>query len=75
MINICRIDGRRETELRRLKSKINVEQSADGSAYLEQGLNKVLVLIHGPHEPQKRGNDQNESVRQFVVYIPSITSS
>ena len=68
MNNVYRIDGRRETELRKLKSKINVEQSADGSAYLEQGLNKVLVLVHGPHEPQKRGNDQNETVPLFLDY-------
>lgn len=37
----------------RKKHKINVFASADGSAYFENGLNKVLVSISGPMEPRK----------------------
>ena len=49
-----RVDGRRPTELRCLRHKLNVLPSADGSCYFEQGLNKVLVVVHGPHEPFRR---------------------
>jgi exosome complex component RRP41 len=54
-----RLDGRRFNELRRIKYKIGVENTADGSTYLEQGLNKVLVLIHGPKEMKNKGNEMN----------------
>jgi exosome complex component RRP41 len=57
-----RIDGRRGNEIRKLKTKLNVENTADGSCYLEQGLNKALVLVHGPHEPSRRSSEQNEVV-------------
>lgn len=53
-----RIDGRRSDDLRLINHKIGFIQSADGSAYLEQGLNKVLVMVHGPQEPKKKQNDQ-----------------
>lgn len=49
-----RVDGRRHNELRRLQHRIGVVPNADGSAYMEQGLNKVLVIVQGPHEPRKR---------------------
>jgi exosome complex component RRP41 len=53
-----RIDGRRSTDLRSMKHKLSAVKSADGSAYLEQGLNKVLVMVHGPQEPKRRVVDQ-----------------
>jgi ribonuclease PH len=53
-----RIDGRRPADLRSMKHKLSVVKSADGSAYLEQGLNKVLVMVHGPQEPKRRVLDQ-----------------
>lgn len=31
----------------------------DGSSYLEQGLNKVLVTVHGPDEPAHGGQGQD----------------
>eukprot|EP01041_Mallomonas_annulata_P006416 gene6416-12971_t len=52
-----RIDGRRNNELRHVKHRIGVSKSADGSAYFEQGLNKVLVIINGPQEPSRRSGD------------------
>ena len=45
-----RIDGRKPNELRRLNCQISVADDCDGSAYLEQGLTKVLAVVHGPHE-------------------------
>ena len=59
-----RVDGRRGGEMRQLRYKIGVSSgsaagssstAADGSCYLEQGLNKVLVLVHGPREPPAQG--------------------
>ena len=55
-----RIDGRRNVDIRLIKLKIGVASSADGSCYFEQGLNKVLVLVHGPVELQRRADDSNE---------------
>lgn len=49
-----RIDGRRVDDLRSLKHKLAVVKTADGSAYLEQGLNKILVMVHGPQEPKRK---------------------
>jgi exosome complex component RRP41 len=52
-----RIDGRRSNELRKLQHRFGLVPNADGSAYIEQGLNKVLVVVLGPHEPKKRSTD------------------
>lgn len=57
-----RLDGRKYNEIRKIKYKINLESSSsnfDGSCYLEQGLNKVLVYIKGPIELQSKLNDVN----------------
>jgi len=51
-----RADGRSFTDLRNLRHKIGLFTEADGSAYLEQGLNKVLILVNGPQEPRKSEN-------------------
>ena len=59
-----RVDGRRGNELRQLQYKLGLWSGAaagaggggaDGSCYLQQGLNKVLVLVHGPREPGMQG--------------------
>lgn len=55
-----RIDGRRPDDIRNMKHNFGLVKSADGSAYLEQGLNKVLALVHGPQEPKKKSNDQSD---------------
>ncbi len=52
-----RVDGRKFDELRPMHNKIGILSTADGSASLEQGLNKVMVTVAGPHEPKKRLND------------------
>ena len=52
-----RIDGRRYDELRNINWKIGVEAGADGSVYMEQGLNKILVSVFGPQEQRSRTND------------------
>lgn len=64
-----RIDGRKHDELRLLRHRFGSCNSSDGPigttigmgmsdgwVYLEQGLNKVLVMVHGPQEPRKRSN-------------------
>ncbi|MEM2983328.1 MAG: exosome complex exonuclease Rrp41, partial [Candidatus Bathyarchaeia archaeon] len=48
--NGLRLDGRRPDELRPIKLEIGVLGNADGSAYIEQGKNKILVGVYGPRE-------------------------
>lgn len=45
-----RLDGRRPNELRRIRCKLGVFTEPDGSAYVEQGLTKVLAAVYGPHQ-------------------------
>lgn len=67
-----RVDGRKAGDIRRLQHRLGVVHSADGSAYFEQGLNKVLVTIHGPQEPKKRLSDASgEKVRFCDVFSAS----
>lgn len=51
-----RIDGRRFDEVRPMDCRLGFISHVDGSAYLEHGLNKVLAMIVGPHEPKRRGD-------------------
>ncbi|MCS7096549.1 MAG: exosome complex exonuclease Rrp41 [Candidatus Bathyarchaeota archaeon] len=48
--NGLRIDGRRPDELRPIKVEVGVLSNADGSAYIEQGKNKILAAVYGPKE-------------------------
>eukprot|EP00045_Choanoeca_perplexa_P009409 m.90490 g.90490 ORF g.90490 m.90490 type:complete len:242 (-) comp14884_c0_seq5:1403-2128(-) len=50
-----RQDGRRPKELRQLRVKLGVFPSADGSAYLEQGNTKVIVVVSGPSDSNTKG--------------------
>lgn len=45
-----RIDGRRLDQMRPVKLEVGVLDKADGSAYIEQGKNKILVGVYGPRE-------------------------
>jgi exosome complex component RRP41 len=45
-----RIDGRKANELRPTKIEVGILSNADGSAYIEQGKNKILAAVYGPHE-------------------------
>jgi exosome complex component RRP41 len=45
-----RLDGRRFDELRPFKLEIGVLKNADGSAYIELGLNKIVAAVYGPKE-------------------------
>ena len=49
-----RLDGRKIDELRPVKMQVGVIPNADGSAYLEQGRNKILVGVYGPKEAHPR---------------------
>jgi exosome complex component RRP41 len=51
-----RIDGRRFDEIRPMDCRLGFISHVDGSAYLEHGLNKVLAMIVGPHEPKRKGD-------------------
>jgi len=45
-----RLDGRKPDELRQIKIEVGVLANADGSAYIEQGKNKILAAVFGPKE-------------------------
>jgi exosome complex component RRP41 len=45
-----RLDGRKPDELRSIKIDVGVLSNADGSAYIEQGKNKILAAVFGPRE-------------------------
>lgn len=48
--NNVRADGRKLNELRPIKIEVGVLSNADGSAYIEQGKNKILAAVYGPKE-------------------------
>jgi exosome complex component RRP41 len=48
--NDVRIDGRKLKDLRPTKIEVGVLGNADGSAYIEQGKNKILAGVYGPKE-------------------------
>jgi len=45
-----RVDGRELRDLRPIKIEVGVLDNADGSAYIEQGKNKILAAVYGPKE-------------------------
>ncbi|MCJ7423845.1 exosome complex exonuclease Rrp41 [Candidatus Bathyarchaeota archaeon] len=45
-----RLDGRKPDELRPIKLEVGVIPNADGSAYVEQGKNRIIVGVYGPRE-------------------------
>src|SRR5512136_3431948 len=49
-----RLDGRLPNEMRPLKIEAGVLSRADGSAYVEWGLNKVMAAVYGPRECHPR---------------------
>ncbi len=49
-----RLDGRKLDELRPVKMEVGILPNADGSAYLEQGKNKILAGVYGPKEAHPR---------------------
>ena len=45
-----RLDGRKPDELRPIKVEVGALSNADGSAYIQQGKNKILAAVYGPKE-------------------------
>ncbi len=45
-----RLDGRKLTEMRPVKIEVGILGNADGSAYIEQGKNRILAAVYGPRE-------------------------
>lgn len=52
--NGLRVDGRKPNDLRPIKMEVGVLSNADGSAYIEQGKNKILAAVYGPREVHPR---------------------
>nr|CAI5840413.1 unnamed protein product [Callosobruchus analis] len=70
-----RLDGRRAHELRRIRCKLGVFTEPDGSAYMEQGLTKVLAAVYGPHQGSKsKAQHDNVVINcQFSMAVFSTT--
>lgn len=72
-----RLDGRRPNELRRIRCKLGVFSEPDGSAYIEQGLTKVLAAVYGPHQVRgSKSRAQHDAVIincQFSMAVFSTT--
>ncbi len=49
-----RRDGRAPDQLRPMKFEVGILKNADGSAYVEMGLTKVIAAVYGPKEPHPR---------------------
>jgi len=49
-----RMNGRKLDELRPVKIEVGILGNADGSAYIEQGKNKILAAVYGPREVHPR---------------------
>ena len=65
-----RLDGRKVDELRPVKMEVGVLPNADGSSYLEQGRNKILVGVYGPKEAHPRHiAKQNRAVIQCRYHM------
>jgi exosome complex component RRP41 len=45
-----RLDGRKPGELRSVKLEVGVLPNTDGSAYIQQGKNRILAGVYGPRE-------------------------
>jgi len=50
IVDEVRLDGRKFDEIRPMKIESGVLPNANGSSYLEQGRNKILVGVFGPRE-------------------------
>lgn len=55
-----RIDGRRPTEVRKIRCSLGALSRADGSAYYEQGNTRVLAAVYGPREPRSRADAEHD---------------
>ncbi|XAR53987.1 hypothetical protein NMG60_11028960 [Bertholletia excelsa] len=55
-----RLDGRRPTEMRRIRAEIGAVAKADGSAVFEMGKTKVIAAVYGPREVQNRSEQIND---------------
>ena len=48
--NGLRVDGRKSDELREIKLEVGILANADGSAFIQQGKNKIIAAVYGPRE-------------------------
>lgn len=67
-----RIDGRNENELRSVEMTANVLNSANGSALIRWGKNKILAGVYGPREfiPRHAANLFKSKVKCFYKMAP-----
>ncbi len=63
-----RTDGRKLNELRPIRLEVSYLSRADGSAYIEHGLNKIVAAVYGPRELHPRHLAQSDRALLRVTY-------
>ncbi len=63
-----RADGRKLDELRPIRLEVGYLSRADGSAYIEQGRNKIAVAVYGPRELHPRHRALSDRALLRVTY-------
>lgn len=69
-----RIDGRREQEIRRIRTRMGLFAKVDGSAYYEQGNTKVVAVVHGPWEAKRNALSDVAAINCEFRYVSIILS-
>lgn len=69
-----RMDGRKDAEIRRIRTTFGVLPSADGSVYLEQGNTKLVVVVNGPRPNVRRGSGDRVEMNCEYRISPFATS-
>eukprot|EP00051_Salpingoeca_urceolata_P001185 m.39155 g.39155 ORF g.39155 m.39155 type:complete len:246 (+) comp11243_c0_seq1:44-781(+) len=70
-----RLDGRRVSEIRRVKVRLGHSSAGDGSAYIEQGNTKVLATVYGPHEAVRSKLDHDKVVLNCEYSVAPFATS
>ena len=71
-----RFDGRTQFEHRPINLKVGVIDRADGSAYVEWGLNKAIAAVYGPREMlPKHMADANRATIRFTYRMAPFSVS
>lgn len=63
-----RTDGRRLNDLRPTRIEVGILSNADGSAYIEQGKNKILAAVYGPKEAHPKHRSLPDRARLRCRY-------
>lgn len=69
-----RNDGRAADQLRNIKLEVGVLNNAKGSAYIEWGMNKIIVGVYGPEEAPPAIEDINKAILKVEYKMATFCS-